>query len=336
MKPHHLFAIAALLSLCSALAEDHPQVELVMIPGATFVAGTPILEVSDKHYHAEEGRVTVMVPPFSIGKFPVTAAQFALFLNSVDTNLHPTETLYNHHDFIGVGSGKRLKYSTIEFADGKFQPRARAADAPANLVTWKGAVIYCQWLSEKSNEKYRLPSEAEWELAAGGPAKRPWPWGNAEPAPNPGERYDYSARKYDWSTNAVGSYAANTTPEGVRDMLGFRIGEWCAEKYFAEPKAQDLLDGNMDLTDLQTPRAVRGVWSKMDSRDTTPKILQAIGFWETPRHSHLGRPWTRSQAHPITEVTQKAAYGFRVVREEKAKVQETGQSGSKPTAKPGE
>ena len=39
---------------------------------------------------------------------------------------------------------------------------------PVQYVTWYGAVLYCQWLTEQTGGRYRLPSEAEWEYAARG------------------------------------------------------------------------------------------------------------------------------------------------------------------------
>lgn len=54
-----------------------------------------------------------------------------------------------------------------------------AADLPVTGVSWQDAVAYCEWLSKEINATVRLPTEAEWTLAARGTAdKRLYPWGD--------------------------------------------------------------------------------------------------------------------------------------------------------------
>ncbi|MCK5738573.1 SUMF1/EgtB/PvdO family nonheme iron enzyme, partial [bacterium] len=61
-------------------------------------------------------------------------------------------------------------------------------DQPVNNVNWDEANAYCDWIGKKIGQKYRLPTEAEWEFAASGGGKRKYPWGNPEPTP---ERANY-------------------------------------------------------------------------------------------------------------------------------------------------
>jgi sulfatase modifying factor 1 len=292
-----------------------PRVETALVKGARFTMGTPIKDKSDPKYHRDEAPLKVSVKDFRIGKYPVTAGQMCAFLNSPEAKKHDRRTLYHHED---LGP---YAYSTIRLTDdGRFVPRKGAARAPANQVTWKGAVLFCEWLSRKSDKKYRLPSEAEWEYAARGKGLRTWPWGDKPPTKKHGPRFDPGAwlnsrdlaeriRKEEptWPTTPVGTHPANATPEGVHDMMAYLIGEWCANKYVARPTAEELTDARADLTDLKSERVVRGPLGRKHSRPPPLPLME----WP----SHGGRTWTRAHAHPITAPRQAAWYGFRVVEE---------------------
>jgi len=52
------------------------------------------------------------------------------------------------------------------------------ADHPVVNVSWHDALAFCRWLTESTGRTYGLPSEAEWEKAARGPAGNIYPWGN--------------------------------------------------------------------------------------------------------------------------------------------------------------
>ncbi|HSH60531.1 MAG TPA: SUMF1/EgtB/PvdO family nonheme iron enzyme, partial [Acidimicrobiales bacterium] len=82
---------------------------------------------------------------------------------------------------------------------------------------------YCRWAGR------RLPSEAEWELAATGRPKRRFPWGDDEADP--------SHANLDWlamGTAEVDSFADGDSPFGCRQMFG-NVWEWTASTFGAYP-----------------------------------------------------------------------------------------------------
>jgi sulfatase modifying factor 1 len=95
---------------------------------------------------------------------------------------------------------------------------------PVAGVSWHEATRYCNWLSEQTGRAYRLPTEAEWELAArGGLEQKQFPWGDDPPQSLP----DYATR---WQNgpDPVARYAANAF--GLYD-IGDNVHEWCSDWY---------------------------------------------------------------------------------------------------------
>ncbi len=115
---------------------------------------------------------------------------------------------------------------------------------PVVNVSWEDAVAFAKWLSEKSEQSYRLPTEAEWEYAVRSGAKQSRFWGdNPDAACKYANVADMTAKKQrpKWTTffcndnfavsAPVGSFMANSL--GLNDMLG-NVWEWCEDVYNSE------------------------------------------------------------------------------------------------------
>lgn len=108
-------------------------------------------------------------------------------------------------------------------------------DRPVINVSWEDAVAYTAWLAQATGEKYRLPSEAEWEYAARAGFATPFWTGkciNTDQANYIGN-HDYAGcgaktGVYRQQTVSVGSLPAN--PWGLHEVHG-NVWEWVADPY---------------------------------------------------------------------------------------------------------
>ncbi|WP_445383036.1 formylglycine-generating enzyme family protein [Robiginitalea sp. IMCC43444] len=188
------------------VAIDKP--EMVRIQGGTFTMGQKDGEQDEKPEHLVEIR------DFYLAKFEVTVSQYRAFCVATGRDM-PKEPGWGWID-----------------------------THPIINTSWNDASSYIEWLNARTDEKYRLPTEAEFEYALrNGGEKGNYPWGNGKPE---GENLaDESLRKetsrsniwagYDDGyafTAPVGSFKPNKL--GLYDLNG-NIWEWCSDWYASYP-----------------------------------------------------------------------------------------------------
>jgi formylglycine-generating enzyme required for sulfatase activity len=136
-------------------------------------------------------------------------------------------------------AAKECSPAKTEEAKCNWQERKAKGNHPINCVSMKQAGRYCEQRGQ------RLPTAAQWQLAAGGPEKRRYPWGedhasnviitepvNGKYPPGParrklcweGDNTDDDPA-YPLGTCPVGSYPTGNTPSGIADLAG-NVGEW--------------------------------------------------------------------------------------------------------------
>ena len=173
--------------------------EMVAIPGGSFRMGC----VSGLNCRDDEKPVhRVRVASFELSKYEVTFEEYDHFIAETGRRSPKDE---------GWGRGRR----------------------PVIDVSWEDAVAYAEWLSAQTGERYRLPTEAEWEYAARAGSVTKYHFGNdASQLCRYGNHADTST-DYDWRNTAcsdgvgkrtatVGSYQPNAF--GLHDMHGKLVG----------------------------------------------------------------------------------------------------------------
>jgi formylglycine-generating enzyme required for sulfatase activity len=167
--------------------------EMVYIPGGTFMMGSPETESDRQSNESPQHQVTL--PTFYAGKYPITQAQWQAVMGN------------NPLTFKGE---KR----------------------PVEDVSWLNAVEFCNKLSQKTGKKYRLLSEAEWEYACRAHTTTPFHFGetitrelvNYEEH-DPG--YPDDIPLHSKQPTDVGSFPPNAF--GLYDMHG-NVWEWCSDR----------------------------------------------------------------------------------------------------------
>jgi formylglycine-generating enzyme required for sulfatase activity len=140
---------------------------------------------------------------------------------------------------------------------------------PANCITWEGARVYCEWVDK------RLPSEAEWELAARGTDELLYPWGDTPP---PSCETTVMEGANDWGCDTggampVGSKPYGASPYGLYDMAG-NVWEWVEDDWhdsYNEPNRPD--NGTAWVEDPRTPNRVNRGSSFMIGSDEFYQFL---------------------------------------------------------------
>jgi len=159
--------------------------EQVAVPAGSFIMGTDRADSDEQ----DGPKHTAATGAYRIDKFPVTNAQYAMF---VAETAHKAPS---HWKGGVIPKGFELH--------------------PVVMVTWQDASDYCTWAGK------RLPSEEEWEKAARGTDGRRWPWGNRM---DPKLLNTYNTRG---TTSSVLAHMKGASPYGVIDMAG-NVSEWTA------------------------------------------------------------------------------------------------------------
>ena len=205
------------------------------IPGGTFLLGaTPDLAFV---FDNEKWAHPIEIRPYRIARAPVTNAEFAAFVE---------EEGYHRREFWGEAGWRWREAAGAEHpvywqrgSAGRWERRTFDGVVPLEQhaavihVNWYEAEAYCRWAGR------RLPTEAEWEVAASAEPtpdgrgiagrKRIFPWGNGSPSPRRANLDGRAGGCVD-----VGALAEGDSPFGCRQMIG-NVWEWTSTDFAPYP-----------------------------------------------------------------------------------------------------
>ena len=257
----------AMLNRDPVVTEYHPekketgileplQTEMSVIRGGQFTRGSNGGNRDEMPCHK------ITLNSFALDIHPVTNEQFLRFLEFMGG-----EKDQNYNDLI------RLKDSRLSRTAGQLSIESGYTKHPVVGVTWYGAVAYAKWAGK------RLPTEAEWEIAAcGGMESRIYPTGD--------QIEKSQANFFSSDTTPVMSYMPNAY--GLYDMAG-NVYEWC----------QDWYGYNYYETALQEPNNPKGPMQGVY------RVLRG-GCWKS-----LHDDMRCSYRHRNNPGTVNSTYGFR-------------------------
>ncbi|NTU84398.1 MAG: SUMF1/EgtB/PvdO family nonheme iron enzyme [Chloroflexales bacterium] len=182
----------------------------VEIPAGPFLIGSD--ELDPDAFGDERPQRQVYLPHFRIARYPVTNAQWRLFIEDGG---------YADEQWWRPLGWEMLRRGDLRQPQGWGGGGQRAMNHPVVGVTWHEAIAYCNWLAAQIGEQVRLPSKAEWEKAARGPAGLAYPWGNTWDA------HRANVDRLINITTPVGCYLDGASPYGLLDMSG-NVLEWTA------------------------------------------------------------------------------------------------------------
>ena len=237
------------------------------------------------------------------------------FLNTYIINIYPDTTCWVN-DFRNANNERYMK---LYFNNPAYD------DYPVVGVTWEQANAFCAWRTNyllkglggvaKQIQRYRLPTEVEWEFAARGREGNPFPWTNGEDVKSEKNCY-YANFKPDRGnytedgsliTSKCGAFSSNSN--GLYDMAG-NVAEWTSTVY-TEAGVESMSDMNPELSynaAKEDPyrlkkKSVRG-GSWKDPESMIRSAWRTYEYQNQPR-SYIGFRCVRSMVNDNSKVQNK-------------------------------
>jgi formylglycine-generating enzyme required for sulfatase activity len=185
------------------------------------------------------------VPAFQIAKYPVTVAQYEVFMQAGGYQNQEwwTEAGWEARKQSWDWKSKSISWKPTgkswtqpRYMGDKNYEKFFIPDHPIIGVSWYEAMAFCRWLTTTLNGdggvshdlplRITLPTEQQWQRAAQGDDGRAYPWGKTFDA----NRCNSSVKSSSSGTTPVTRYPSGASPYSVMDMSG-NVWEWCLTEY---------------------------------------------------------------------------------------------------------
>lgn len=272
---------------------------LLVVPQGRFMMGSTDNERYRESHEGPRHRVTVQ-DGFAMGMYEVSVGEFAIFFEATG---HQTDAERKGYSQVyEPRTGRMIRRRGVNWRHDYLGEDALTT-APVIHVSWRDANAYVRWLSEVTNERYRLPSEAEFEYVLRAESQSVYPWGDEHP------------------TEAVENLAGDgdESPNGARWTLAFKN---FTDGYWGPAPVGQLLPNSWGFYDLNGnvmewtedcwhDSYVRAPTTTMAwvNRGCEERVIRGGSWAATPKSS---RSAFRDR---LSEEGTDSRVGFRVVRE---------------------
>jgi formylglycine-generating enzyme required for sulfatase activity len=151
--------------------------QLVVVPVGEFLMGSPENEPGRNASEGPQHAVRI-TRPFALARHEVSVAEFRRFVRESgyrsDAEQQGDSSTYDER------TGRIVKRGGVSW-ENDFQGGRAKSGEPVVHVSWNDAAAYAQWLSEMTGQRYRLPSEAEFEFALRAGTTTAYWWGDGAP-----------------------------------------------------------------------------------------------------------------------------------------------------------